>query len=250
MKIQVISDIHLEFNPREFDFRGCDLLVLAGDIHIGTKGLEWIIDIVQHIPVLYVLGNHEYYKNAYPKLLYKLKDISNATHVHILEKDSFELEGITFHGTTLWTDFELLGNAMLGGYECQQKMNDCKMIRRYPSYSKMRSIDLHAIHNESLKWLDKSLTNSKTKKNIVITHHAPSAQSIPPEFQDNLLSSGYASNLENFILKHRPDFWIHGHIHKASDYTVGQTRVICNPCGYPDEKVEGFRRNYIIESDN
>ena len=247
MKIQIISDIHLEFGLREFDFSEADLLILAGDIHLETKGLEWILKKVQHIPVLYVLGNHEYYKNAYPKLLYKLKNMANDTNVNVLEKDSIEIEGITFHGTTLWTDFELLGNAMTTGYECQQKMNDCKMIRRYPSYSKMRSIDLHVMHNESLKWLGESLSASKTRHNVVITHHAPSIQSIPDEFKNDLVSAGYASNLENFIIENKPDLWVHGHIHTASDYRIRQTRIVCNPFGYPDDKADSYKENYMIE---
>jgi len=247
MKIQILSDIHLEFGSREFDFSEADLLILAGDIHLGTKGLEWILNKVQHIPVLYVLGNHEYYKNAYPKLLYKLKNMANDTNVHILEKDSIEINGVTFHGTTLWTDFELFGNAMTAGYECQQKMSDCKMIRRSPSYSKMRSIDLHLLHSESLKWLSESFATSKTKHNVVITHHAPSIQSIPKQYKNDLVSAGYASNLEDFIRANKPDLWIHGHIHTASDYRIGQTRIICNPAGYPDDIVKGFKKNFIIE---
>ncbi len=247
MKIQILSDIHLEFGLRKFDYSEADLLILAGDIHIGTKGLEWILNEVQHIPVLYVLGNHEYYKNAYPKLLYKLKDLASGTNVHILEKDSIEINGITFHGTTLCTDFELLGNAMVAGYECQQKMNDCKMIRRHPSYSKMRSIDLHAMHNESVKWLRESLSACKTKQNVVITHHAPSIQSIPEQYKNEIVSAGYASNLEDFIKIYRPDLWIHGHIHKTSDYFIENTRVICNPVGYPGEKIKGFQEYLMVE---
>lgn len=66
MKIQVISDIHLEFGIREFDFPKADLLILAGDVSIGMAGFTWISERVKNIPVLYVLGNHEYYKNSSP----------------------------------------------------------------------------------------------------------------------------------------------------------------------------------------
>ncbi len=43
---------------QEYDFSNCDILVLAGDIHTGTKGVEWIKERVRNIPVLYVMGNH------------------------------------------------------------------------------------------------------------------------------------------------------------------------------------------------
>lgn len=107
MKIQVISDIHLEFGIREFDFSKCDLLILAGDIHIGENGLDWISKKVNNIPVIYVLGNHEYYRNSYPKLLHKIKNTTKGTNIHVLENESMCIEGISFYGMTLWTNFEL-----------------------------------------------------------------------------------------------------------------------------------------------
>jgi hypothetical protein len=30
-----------------------------------------------------------------------------------------------------------------------------------------------------------------------------------------------------------PRYWLRGHVHKSLDYTIGDTRVICNPRGYP-----------------
>lgn len=60
MKIQIISDIHLEFGIRQLDFSNADLLILAGDVSIGLAGITWISERVKNIPVLYVLGNHEY----------------------------------------------------------------------------------------------------------------------------------------------------------------------------------------------
>ena len=247
MRMQIISDIHLEFGPREFDFTQPDLLILAGDIHIGQKGLEWISERVKKIPVIYILGNHEYYRNSYPKLLNKIKQTAEGTNVIVLEKDSICIEGITFHGTTLWTDFELFGNPRIAGFECQQKMNDYYLIKRDPSYSRLRSIDTYIMHNESLKWLDRSMSNSITKTNVVITHHAPSIKSMTERCKEDLLSAGFASNLEEFIIKTKPNIWIHGHVHESSDYFVGQTRVVCNPRGYPDEKVDGFQQQLIIE---
>ena len=246
MRVQIISDTHLEFGNRDFDFSNADLLILAGDIHTGEKGLAWISERVQHIPVLYVLGNHEYYKHAYPKLIHKLKESAQGTNIHVLENDAITIGNITFHGATLWTDFELFGDPRIAGFECQQRMNDYSLIRRDPSYSKLRSIDTHLMHKESLNWLEESLLESTTKANVVITHHAPSIKSIPPQYQNNLVSAGFASNLEAFILKTKPNLWIHGHLHDAFDYFIGETRVICNPKGYPGEVV-GFRDGLVVE---
>lgn len=247
MRIRILSDLHLEFGTREFDFSNTDIVVLAGDVHIGIKGIEWILKNILDVPVLYILGNHEYYKNSYPKMLLRIKERTIGTNVHVLENESITVEGITFHGATLWTNFELFGNPKFTGYTCQQKMNDYKFIRIDPSYSKLRSIDTFKIHHKSIHWLKDSLRNSKTQKNVVITHHAPSIQSVPEKDRSNIFMAAYASNLEDFILEHKPNFWIHGHIHEPKDYYIGDTNVLCNPCGYIDDPFNGFNKNLTID---
>ena len=131
---------------------------------------------------------------------------------------------------------------------CQPKMNDYKMIKRDPSYSKMRTVDTFKIHQFSKHWLNESLENSPKEKNIVVTQHAPGLLSVPDNFKNDLLTSAYASNLDDFITKHQPDFWIHGHIHAPSRYSIGKTEVICNPHGYLDDPDNGYDRELIIET--
>jgi len=247
MRVQILSDLHNEFGVFEYDFSNIDLLILAGDIDLGLKGFEWISEKVKDIPVLYVLGNHEYYKHSYPKLLHKIKDISSNSNIHILEKESIIIENIAFHGTTLWTNFELFGDPKIAGYLCQQRMSDYKLIRLDPSYSKLRSINTHVMHYESLEWLRKSLLNSTKEKNFVITHHAPSIQSIANKYKEDILSAAFASNLDEFIIETKPDFWVHGHVHEPFDYYIGKTRIICNPKGYPDEPYTNYKSKFVIE---
>lgn len=246
-RIKIFSDLHLEFGLVGYNFSECDVVVFAGDVFVGTQGIEWILDSIPDIPVVYVLGNHEYYKHAYPKLLLQVKDIAAGSNVFVLENESVEIDGAVFHGATLWTDFKLFGDPVVAGFHCQQRMNDYSLIRRNPSYSKMRSLDTYQIHQSSKNWLEESLTSSKSAKNIVVTHHAPSLQSVPPEYKDNMLSAAFASNLEGLILKHQPNLWVHGHIHTASDYFINETRVVCNPSGYPGEEIAGFVANRVIE---
>jgi Icc-related predicted phosphoesterase len=247
MKIQIISDLHQEFGFMDISFEGADLVILAGDINLGTKGIEWIKSTITDFPVIYVLGNHEYYKGSYPKTLNVIRNSASDTNVHVLENKAVTIEDVTFHGATLWTDFALMGDSRLNGSICQGKMNDYKMIRRDPSYSKLRSIDTYVIHQQSLKWLQSSLESSTTEKNIVVTHHAPSSRSIPEEYKDDIVSSAYASNLEPVILQYQPQFWIHGHIHVPIKYEIGDTKVICNPHGYMNEPYNGFDKKLMIE---
>lgn len=246
MKIQVISDLHQEFGITELDFSQADLVIFAGDTNLGIKGIEWIKKQIKNIPVIYILGNHEYYKGSYPKILNNIREAAKDSNIFVLENESVELEDIRFHGATLWTDFSLLGDPVTYGMLCQGKMNDYKMIRRDPSYSKLRSIDTFKLHQQSRKWLEESLASS-SMKNIVITHHAPSIQSIPEAYKEDYLSAAYASDLEDLILKYQPEYWIHGHIHTPASYTIGTTKVICNPHGYINEKYNGYEQELIIE---
>jgi len=247
MKIQVISDLHQEFGYSELSFDNADLVVFAGDVNLGIKGLHWIQSRIKDKPVIYVLGNHEYYKSAYPKVLNKLKTLAANTNVHVLEDSFVDIEDIRFHGCTLWTDFSIFGDPMEYGIICQSAMNDYKMIKRDPSYSKMRTIDTYRIHQLSRKWLDESLQKSEKSKNVVITHHAPSLKSVSEQYKSHPVTTAYASNMDELILKHQPDYWIHGHIHTPSWYNIGQTQIICNPHGYIDEPYNGFDIELIIE---
>lgn len=147
MRIKILSDLHLEFEALNCDDHGADVVVLAGDIHVGTQGLEWAKASFTQAPVIYGLRNHEYYKQKYPSLVTRLKDLAKGTNITILENESLEVNDVVFHGCTLWTDFNLFGNPISAGYECQHVMNDFKKIRREPSYSKLRAINVAQIHS-------------------------------------------------------------------------------------------------------
>jgi predicted phosphodiesterase len=111
MKIQVISDLHQEFGFMDLSFEGANVVILAGDINLGTKGIEWIKATITKVPVIYVLGNHEYYKGSYPKTLNAITNSASDTNVHVLENEAVTVDDVTFHGATLWTDFALMGDS-------------------------------------------------------------------------------------------------------------------------------------------
>lgn len=247
MKIQILSDLHQEFGFNPISFKNADLIIFAGDINIGTRGIDWMRKDLANKKIIYVLGNHEYYKGAYPKTLDKIREASKNSNINVLENDSVIIGDITFHGATLWTNFSLYGSPREYGVICQTQMSDYKNIKLSPSYSKLRSIDTYRIHNKSFTWLDQSLKNSTTKYNIVITHHAPSSKSLPEKYKNDPVSSAYASNLEELITEHGPNYWIHGHIHSPTRYKIRNTEIICNPHGYIDEKCNGYEKELIIE---
>ncbi len=248
MKLYILSDLHLDFPAPPFKLPAVDahVVILAGDVHHGYKGLEWARETFPDKTVLYVLGNHEYYGEALPKHAKKLKREAAGTNVHVLEDDSREIAGIRFLGCTLWTDFKLFGEETVAAYEAQRFMNDYRRVRVNPSYCKLRPAHTMALHRSSRGWLEAELKRGN-KKCVVITHHAPSLLSMPMPYRSDLLSAAYASALDDLIAETQPLLWIHGHIHTRADYTIGNTRVVCNPRGYPDEHNKTFNSELVIE---
>lgn len=246
MNIGLYSDLHLEFEGFNLDSRSVDIIVLAGDIDVGTRGVDWIVNQKFSCPVIYVLGNHEFYKQTYPSLIGKIKERAAGSNIHVLENESIDIDGINFHGATLWTNFELFGHPVSASRQCQNKVNDFKKIRIEPTYSRLKAIDTAIIHRESLRWLGRSLNASTSLVNIVITHHAPSMKSVPPMYESDIVTAAYASDLSKFIADHKPNYWLHGHLHNSSNYQLGECKVLCNPKGYKGEVNESFDPAFVF----
>jgi len=245
MKLHILSDIHNEFETFTAPVTDADVVVLAGDIHIGKRGLDWALQQFPEKPIIYVLGNHEYYGEAIPKLTGKLRELAAGTNLHILEQEALTLDGVTFLGSTLWTDFALFGDPRVAGYEATQRMTDYRKIRISPQYSGLRSIDTAVMHQRSRLWVQSQLENL-TNDIVVITHHAPSKRSLPKSRKDDLMSAAYASHLDEVVENSNAKLWVHGHLHNSSDYKIGKTRVICNPRGYPDERNNEFIPDLVV----
>lgn len=111
-RLLVLSDLHVEFAPFVPDatvLQGVDAVVLAGDIHQGTRGIEWARKTFSSLPVIYVAGNHEFYGHHWDRLLDELRAAAELWDVHFLENDAVSLGGVRFLGCTLWSDFEYFG---------------------------------------------------------------------------------------------------------------------------------------------
>ena len=138
VKIQLLSDLHLEVHPHfvPTPAPGADLLVLAGDVGSyqggtllkdGDFGLGRFSP--KHgwpTPVLYVPGNHEYDGLDFDATHARLRQTCERLGITWLERETVTLRELTgthgpggpggpdgpsvrFIGTTLWTDFDALG---------------------------------------------------------------------------------------------------------------------------------------------
>jgi predicted phosphodiesterase len=61
MRIRILSDVHADFGTVVLPRVEADVTVLAGDIRPGKSALAWIRESFPEQPIIYVLGNHEFY---------------------------------------------------------------------------------------------------------------------------------------------------------------------------------------------
>jgi predicted phosphodiesterase len=236
MKIQIASDLHLEFLQSLFPgerlispAHGADILVLAGDIANATEAIELFKD--WPVPVLYVAGNHEFYGSAIEQVRADLRDAASGTSITFLDNDTADFGGVRFLGTTLWTDYKLELNRtqrhLMENAELRIRDHFTIKCGGRP-FTAERAL---AEHELSRAWLNRELTKPYEGKTVVISHHGPHPLSVHPRYVGEALNAAFVSNLSELLPK--ADLWIHGHVHDSFDYRLGRCRVVANPRGYP-----------------
>jgi predicted phosphodiesterase len=276
-----MSDLHLEFRELELvNHSGADVLVLSGDIctaqdlhdHPASSFDPWspgaMEDLkrqlgkadrfrtffksvcAQYKDVIYVMGNHEHYHGKFDRSADYLREEfnkMNLTNIHLLDNNTKLIGDVHFIGGTLWTDMN--NHDALTLYHIEHMMNDFRIIRiakeNFKKFLPKRAVVEHIKTKQYIQTVLQGLPEDA--KVVVCTHHAPTFLSIGEQYKDDtLMNGGYASNLSEFILDHpRIKIWTHGHMHQKFDYMIGDTRVVCNPRGYPGE-IE-FDDNFTFE---
>lgn len=240
MRLEVLSDLHLEQAPAPELPPSSDLLVAAGDIGHGTDGLAWLHSLGR--PVLYVAGNHEYWDAEPDSAPARLRAAAGGGPVRVLEREAAVIDGVRFLGCTLWGDFAAGDPAIMAAIG--EAMNDFRNIRG--AGVPLRPADLLDVHRESRRWLAAALAEPFAGPTVVITHHAPSFRSWMGR-PDSPYRHACCADLEDLMAAHRPALWIHGHLHHAFDYECRGVRVLCNPRGWPGDPARGFRPGLTVE---
>ncbi|MES2536476.1 MAG: metallophosphoesterase [Pseudomonadota bacterium] len=234
MRLQIASDLHLEFIEQSFpehrvvEPADADVLILAGDIHNAARGIDAFKD--WPVPVIYVHGNHEAYDSNYDDMMPALRASAAQSGVHFLERDELVFKGVRFLGCCLWTDYCLQEDAQA---EAMQQAEACLLDHQCietgdgGKFSTQHALRIHA---ESRAWLAQKLDQAFDGPTVVITHHGPHPGSIHPRYAGNPLNAAFISNLTPLVEK--ASLWIHGHVHDSFDYQVNGARVIANPRGY------------------
>ena len=170
MKLYILSDLHMEISTFQPPAVDVDVIVLAGDVAKGNKGVYWAREIFPSKPIVYVPGNHEFYGSRRPETLSQLRIAGKQNGVQILDNDEFIFNDVRFFGCTLWTDFQLFGaekkaSAISSG---QFFLNDFRVITEVERdrFTPARSIELH---EQSIAWLAAKLDEPFEGKTVVVT---------------------------------------------------------------------------------
>lgn len=265
MKIQVMSDLHMEFFNASNQHLGkiqvhpeADVIVLAGDIDTGFYSLKRAVELFRDFGawVIFVPGNHEFYNQKMEDILkfcnHNYDGVTMLTGLKEYGQTEITLNGVKFVGGTLWTDFKLYeGSRRMPTVEEAKTvgggaLNDFYKIEgKHGTFTPQESIDLH---NEMIKNINEELDKPFIGKKVLITHHGVHLNSVHPKYWADsrylnspkklpgeslnwMLNPCFTSNLPELLGK--VDLAIHGHTHESLDYRLGKTRVVANPRGYP-----------------
>lgn len=248
MSFDLISDLHV--TPLQLVSKATfpklkpmsDTLVVLGDVCEQDQIKSSFFNVFQQLSklwkhVLYVIGNHEYYfgyLDDTPDIIRgALRTLKN---VVVLDNDVVQIDGVRFIGSTLWSDMDRVNPmSMLAS---QKLVSDYRFIRKdRESNRPIIPQDTVVLFHRNLRFLNDMVSLSEESvPNVVLTHHAPSYQSVTPKFKDSPINGAFVSDLTEFILNNPSiKVWAHGHTHSPCDYLIGDCRVVNNPFGYPSE---------------
>jgi Icc-related predicted phosphoesterase len=267
MRLQIFSDLHCDLAPTKPIAVGGDVdaVAVAGDISEGARNsfvaLRRIVP--EAIPILFVMGNHEFYRRFLGVELETAKAIGPDYNVRVLSDDVAFLNGVRFAGATLWTDYRIFGarNAPAAMSAARTGMNDHRLIgwKKEP-WERFRPQEALMLHASSRRFFKETLADPFDGATVILSHTAPHIRSVPEHHRSDILTAAFASDLSELLGVDKTEsgeapatlqapaeiLWIHGHIHASSDYRIGAVRVVANPHGYAGEN-PAFDPMLIIE---
>lgn len=270
MKIQLLSDLHLESHPhfKATPAPGADVLVLAGDVGSYQVGSaigadDWGLRQFSPLhgwptPVLFVPGNHEYDALDFDDAHARLRQTCAALGIIWLDRQVLTLPGhadVRLVGCTLWTDFDAI--ALTHARLTEQLRQRDKAFRAANFYLQKAQTRrggvpwlAEQVRQEALLhqvWLRDALQAPFDGTTVVVTHFAPSLASADPRYGHTPGTAGFCNGLDD-LLEHA-DVWLHGHLHCAFDYVQRGCRVVANPLGYARKNEQAnFAMHRVVDT--
>lgn len=243
---KLMSDLHLEFYdrkryvladqpmffPEELPYDNETVLLLAGDIHIGTNAQPWLeIMCERYKAVVYILGNHEFYKHELYKVKKQWAEMPMPDNFYFLDDGVAYIDDVRIIGGTMWTQVKDPHARWRG----QSGMNDYRLIKvNEPAgiWRKLNVGDTDRLNRRTEFFIQEELLDNWEGKTIVMTHHLPHPLCVAEQFKGHMLNEFYLHDCDHLIREHDIDVWCHGHTHDNVDVEVHGTRILCNPRGY------------------
>jgi len=201
LKIAAVADLHVKEHGEQ-SYKAlfseislaADVLVIAGDLtDLGKpKEAELLAADLRNctVPVVAVLGNHDYESGCLDEISAILADAS----VKLLNGNTVEIEGVGFVGVKGFAGG--FGRHMLGSFG-------------EPAIKAMVAESVE----ESMR-LENAMRQVRAARSMVVLHYAPISETVegePPEIFPFLGSSRLAETIDRF----KVDAVVHGHAHRG-----------------------------------
>jgi Icc-related predicted phosphoesterase len=229
MRLQILSDLHFEFHydgGRSFveslNPKGIDVLVLAGDLTVARdlkSALALMCKRFSGTTVVYVHGNHEFYRSNHKFVTDETKK-AQAANANLVWLDCSEvkLHGVNFLGAPLWFPYDVDNERIKHG------LNDFSSIEDFESWVYVENARAVAYFKERIRPGD-----------VVVSHHLPMQRCVHPKYTNHPLNPFFVCDMTEVVLERQPRLWICGHSHASARVEIGETTLLCNPFGYAGE---------------
>lgn len=241
MRIQYVSDLHLEFPQNRqwlakhpLEVTG-DILLVAGDsayldlpesgndTYSAYKFWDWASEHYKQVIVCF--GNHDFYG------YYDLATMSNdfckeiRHNVHAYYNSVVHFDSIDIIVSTLWSKIK-----PYDAFLTEKNVSDFYRIK-YNGH-RLTADDFNREHERCLAFIEQAISESDAEKIIVVTHHVPTQLCTAVEFKNSTINGAFTVELDEFIADHRIDYWIYGHSHRNIKAQIGETLIMSNQLGY------------------
>ena len=270
MRIDYISDLHLDFwigdadrGPRKLDARikslsrmmglgGGDVLLLPGDLgHSFEQNTAFLLRMMElYWEVLLVHGNHDFYLLGSAREKYgwnswnrirEMKTFCAEQGIRYLDGDVVTIGGTTFGGAGMSWDKTflerlrgpILDHAVLSLYK--RSLNDARF-----TLMGRDAFDPFKFFEDELRKLRKI-----KRADVMMSHVGPvTSPDMRERWKFDPITTFFYFDGRVDLERIRPQVWVHGHTHDRVDFQAGDTRIVCNPLGYPgectDHRVQSF----------